>query len=90
VAVSRRVVAELAHHHGIPEERVAVIPNGTDIDRFTPDGPGAGPRATFPIPADTPIPLFVGHEFDRKGLGPLIRALAHPGCASACRGGRRG
>lgn len=83
VAVSRRVVGELAAFHDIPADRISVIPNGTDLDRFTPRGPGAGLRAQFSIPPDAALLLFVGHEFDRKGLAHLIGALAHPGCETA-------
>ena len=83
VAVSHRVVGELERFHGIPRERITVIPNGTDIQRFSPDGPSAGLRPTFGIPADAPLLLFVGHEFDRKGLAHLIGALRHPGCETA-------
>lgn len=83
VAVSRRVVDELAEHHLVPRERVTVIPNGTDLDRFTPQGPPAGLRAEFAIPDAAPILLFVGHEFDRKGLAHAILALNEPGCETA-------
>ena len=83
VAVSRRVVDELETFHRVPRDRVRIIPNGTDLDRFNPQGPKAGLRAEFAIPATAPLLLFVGHEFDRKGLGHLIGALAQPGCEAA-------
>lgn len=83
VAVSRRVVDELVDHHGVPRDRITVIPNGTDLDRYTPDGPVAKLRDMFAIPADSRILMFAGHEFDRKGLAHLIEALSHPGCLSA-------
>lgn len=83
IAVSQRVVDELARHHGIPRAQMAVIPNGTDLDRFSPDGPGAGLRDRFAIPAAAPLLLFVGHEFTRKGLAQAIDALTHPGCEAA-------
>ena len=83
VAVSRRVVDELVMFHAMPRERVSVIPNGTDLDRYHPDGPGAGLRVQFAIPAEAKLLLFVGHEFDRKGLAHAIGALARPGCESA-------
>lgn len=83
VAVSRRVVQELADHYGIPASRVSVIPNGTDTGRFTPEGNQAPLRTEFGIPQDAPLLLFVGHEFGRKGLAYVIKALAQPGCGSA-------
>ena len=83
VAVSNRVVGELERFHGIPRDRITVIPNGTDIARFSPDGPGAGLRDAFGIGLAETLLLFVGHEFDRKGLAHAISALCHPGCAKA-------
>ncbi len=80
VAVSRRVVTELWEHHRVGPERIAVIPNGIDLERFCPEGPTAGLRAAFGIGAETKLLLFVGHEFDRKGLGHAISALREPGC----------
>ena len=83
VAVSRRVVDELERFHAVPRDRIAVIGNGTDIDRFTPEGTRASLRDRFGIPADAPLLLFVGHEFDRKGLAHVVGALTGPGCRSA-------
>ena len=83
VAVSRRVVGELERFHGVPADRVTVIGNGTDIDRFTPKGPVAGLRERFGIGAAAPLLLFVGHEFERKGLSHVVGALTRPGCETA-------
>lgn len=83
VAVSNRVVGELERLHGIPRDRISVIPNGTDIARFSPDGPMAGLREACGIGAGDTMLLFVGHEFERKGLKYAIAALCHPGCARA-------
>ncbi len=83
VAVSRRVRDELVSYHGVPADRIVVIPNGADLERYTPDGPGAGLRAQFSIPAASPLLLFAGHEFARKGLSFLIAALTQPGCSEA-------
>lgn len=83
VAVSNRVVDELERFHGIPRQRVTVIPNGTDVARFSPDGPIAGLRERWGIKATDALLLFVGHEFDRKGLTHAMAALCHPGCAHA-------
>ncbi len=51
-----------------PQERVHVVYNGVDLERFSPgESAPAGGRARL---------LFVGQDFRRKGLGPLIEALA--------------
>jgi UDP-glucose:(heptosyl)LPS alpha-1,3-glucosyltransferase len=40
-------------------------------------------RQAFDIGPENNLLLFVGHEFDRKGLAYLIGALRHPGCETA-------
>jgi UDP-glucose:(heptosyl)LPS alpha-1,3-glucosyltransferase len=76
VAVSNRVVSELQHHYGVPASRIVVIPNGVNIERFSPaSGDRADVRREFGIPGDAPLLLFAGHEFGRKGLAYVIAAL---------------
>lgn len=80
VAVSHRVSQELHKHYAVPANRIRVIPNGVDVERFRPD-PSARReiRETFGIPQDAPLLLFVGHEFDRKGLAHVIDAMERLG-----------
>ncbi len=66
--LSKRMILE---RFAFPAERIHVVYNGVDQERFT-----AGP-----LPEATGKPkelrlLFVGQDFKRKGLGPLLRALA--------------
>ena len=76
IAVSERVATELEHHYRVPRERIRVIPNGVNLQRFTFD-PAAGRaiRAEFGIPETARVILFVGHEFHRKGLAAVVNAL---------------
>lgn len=57
--------------------KIRVIPNGVDGKRFRPD---ARLRSEFRRAAGLAdsdfVVCFVGHEFERKGLFPLLRALA--------------
>ena len=77
VAISSRVAEELRRLHHVPMSRIAVIPNGVNIERFHPNvGDRAGVRREFMIPDAAPLLLFVGHEFERKGLSTIIRAMA--------------
>ncbi len=82
VALSERVVQELQHHYGVPRDRIVVIPNGVNLDRFAPGPDNGGPddraatRAGLGVAPDAPMLLFVGHEFDRKGLAHAIDAIA--------------
>jgi UDP-glucose:(heptosyl)LPS alpha-1,3-glucosyltransferase len=74
-AASRGVARELERHYpGVP---VTVVPNGVDCDRFAPD-PDARRRvrAAEAVPDDDIVALFVGGDWDRKGLRVVIEALA--------------
>jgi UDP-glucose:(heptosyl)LPS alpha-1,3-glucosyltransferase len=69
IANSHRGKEEIIRHYGFPAERIQVIHNGTDCDRFKP-----GPRK--PDSSETVL-VFAGSGFERKGLEFLVRALLH-------------
>lgn len=84
VALSERIVEELQRHYGVPRARIALIPNGVNLERFSPaPDDRAATRRELDLGADAPLLLFVGHEFDRKGLAHAIGALVHPGMEAA-------
>ncbi len=77
VALSERVVRELQDYYGVPRDRIVVIPNGVNLDRFSPaPADRDATRRELGLPTGHPVLLFVGHEFDRKGLAHAIDALA--------------
>lgn len=79
VAISRRGKEEIHRLYRIPEPRLAVIYNGVDQERFTPDNRRRfrhAIRTEFGIPAEAWVTLFVGSGFERKGLGPLVEGFA--------------
>jgi UDP-glucose:(heptosyl)LPS alpha-1,3-glucosyltransferase len=76
VAVSARVREELQYHYHVPADRVKVIYNGIDLDRFKASQEAREAiRREFSIPQDARLLLFVGHEFERKGLAHVVEAL---------------
>lgn len=76
VAVSSRVAAELERIYAVPPSRIRVIPNGIDLQRFQRSAESrTAIRSQFNIPLDAKLLLFVGHEFQRKGLAHVIGAL---------------
>ncbi|WP_316178931.1 MULTISPECIES: glycosyltransferase family 4 protein [unclassified Bradyrhizobium] len=76
VAVSSRVTAELQRFFRVPAARIHVISNGIDLARFKRDAVGGQAiRREFGIPENARLLLFVGHEFNRKGLAHAIGAL---------------
>jgi UDP-glucose:(heptosyl)LPS alpha-1,3-glucosyltransferase len=56
----------------------AVIGNGVDVDRFRPptSAQRSAARKALGVNDAHRVVLFIGNEFDRKGLPPLIDALA--------------
>ncbi len=54
--------------------RCRMIPNGVDLERFRP-GRRAEARKALSVDADTPLWLFVGSGFRRKGLETALRAV---------------
>lgn len=73
-AASADIGRELAtHYSAVP---VVVTPNGVDMRRFRPDaGVRAAVRAANGIAADDVVAVFVGGDWDRKGLAVVIAAL---------------
>ena len=79
---SRKIIAvygqgkkEIVEAYGIPEEKVVVIYNGVDTERFHPQKrylEGRKIREGLGIPLESPVVLFVGTGFRRKGLDRLL------------------
>jgi UDP-glucose:(heptosyl)LPS alpha-1,3-glucosyltransferase len=79
VAISARGKAEIERLYGTPADRVSLIYNGVDLVRFDPAALARvrdAARAELGLGAQAWTVLFVGSGFERKGLGPLIEALA--------------
>ena len=75
--VSDRLRDDLAAVSGWCAARSLVVPNGVDPEEFAPDAQArARTRATHAIAPDVPLAVFVGGDWERKGLRPAIEALA--------------
>ena len=80
VAVSELVQGHLEQYHGVARERITVIPNAIDAGRLQSAAPAqarAASRAELGLPPDATVGLFVGHNYELKGLRPLLRGLRH-------------
>ena len=78
VALSQTICDEYRHYHGVCEDKIRIIPNGVDVERFDPVHRSTARKivlAEMNLPEDIFLLAFVGHEFKRKGLGLLIDAL---------------
>ncbi|MHC4591097.1 MAG: glycosyltransferase family 4 protein [Planctomycetota bacterium] len=78
IANSDMVRRELSSHYPHLTERIRVVYNGADPERFSPelkDAHRAPVREELGIPMDALVGVFVGHDWRRKGLYPFIGAL---------------
>ena len=77
IAISDMVKQDMIRWYGIPEDRIAVVYNGIDIERFSPQNRQYREeiRKRHGI-GDEFVILFVSNNFRMKGLNHLIRALA--------------
>jgi len=76
IALCNQVKQEFIEAYGVAAEKIAVIYNGVDHERFHPGRRLAARnavRARLGIPPDAPIVLFVGSGFRRKGLDRALR-----------------
>jgi glycosyltransferase involved in cell wall biosynthesis len=62
---------------GVPEEKIAIIPNGIDLSEYA-ELPHEGVfKRKFNIPEDNKVILYLGRIHKIKGIDFLIRAYAH-------------
>ena len=78
-AVSSTLKSMLVEAHGIPPERVVVVPNGADLDRFHPGVP-PDPTIVWP-PARGPVIGFVGSFRRWHGTERLVRMISQVAAA---------
>jgi glycosyltransferase involved in cell wall biosynthesis len=79
VCVSEGVAEEVRAHYPELANRVTTIHNGVDTERFAPGAhrPEARSlRVALGIAEEVPVAVFVGSEWERKGLGPVIEAVS--------------
>ncbi|MCZ2808670.1 MAG: glycosyltransferase family 4 protein [Candidatus Bathyarchaeota archaeon] len=75
IAVSKYTTEELTGLYGINEEKIHVIYNGVDVQKFKPKTNRAELRREFGLEEDKKIVLFVGRLYHRKGLEILLRSI---------------
>jgi UDP-glucose:(heptosyl)LPS alpha-1,3-glucosyltransferase len=76
ICPSAEVREHLERWYGVPPELVRVIPYGIDTEIFrTEPAERARRRALVGVPEDRLVLLFLGDDFERKGLGRALRGL---------------
>jgi UDP-glucose:(heptosyl)LPS alpha-1,3-glucosyltransferase len=74
-AITEQVRDDLVEVHGVPAERITVVPPAIEVSRFAGATDGRL-RSELALEPDANVILFVGHAFERKGLDDAISALA--------------
>jgi len=81
IAVSHEVKRDICDHYSVPEEKIAVLYNGVDEERFHPlrrEQFRSVIRSQWGIPLSAQVVLFVGSGFLRKGLDRLMSIWNRP------------
>lgn len=79
IAVSEGTARELQEFYRVPRARITVVPNGVDGTVFRPSTDAAARlalRDRLALPRDECIALFVGGDWERKGVRDAIDAVA--------------
>ncbi len=78
IAISRMVKEDIIRYYGIPEEKITVVFNCVDLDRFHPKNRSMFrkvKRRDLGVDDGTLLLLFAGNNYRLKGLEPLLHAL---------------
>lgn len=79
LAIARQGKSEIERRYPIESDRVLVVYNGVDLERFHPGNRvkhRSPARAEVGLPVGARLLLFVGTGFERKGLRTAIEAVA--------------
>jgi glycosyltransferase involved in cell wall biosynthesis len=79
IAVSEGTARELQEFYRVPRERIVVVPNGVDGTVFRPVADATARRALrerLSLSPDEFVALFVGGDWERKGVRDAIAAVA--------------
>jgi UDP-glucose:(heptosyl)LPS alpha-1,3-glucosyltransferase len=80
ICASRLIAQQVERFYPAAGPKVRIIPNGVDTASFEPEGRDsdrAGLRERLGLPRDASVLLFMGTNFQRKGLDLAVDALAH-------------
>ncbi|MHC4915312.1 MAG: glycosyltransferase family 4 protein [Planctomycetota bacterium] len=79
IAVSESLKGDLVEDYDLELSRLRVIPNGVDSAEFHPglrETSGRALRERLGLGADAVLALFMGGDWERKGLATLLEALS--------------
>jgi UDP-glucose:(heptosyl)LPS alpha-1,3-glucosyltransferase len=77
IANSKMVKRDIMRHYSVPDEKIEVVYNGIDLQRFQPVGKRQKTELkNFLGIKEDKVVLFVGTDFKRKGLSTLLKACS--------------
>ncbi|HLA84493.1 MAG TPA: glycosyltransferase family 4 protein [Thermoguttaceae bacterium] len=79
LALSRRVADDLVRHHDVPRERMRLVYNGVDTERFSPERRERhrdAIRRQLGVAPESTLLLIVAHNFRLKGVSMLLEAMS--------------
>jgi len=76
IALSQ-VEADQYKRMGVPEEKIAIIPNGIDLSEYADLPPKGTFKKKFNIPKDKKTIFYLGRIHKTKGIDFLVKAYAH-------------
>ena len=80
IAISQMVKEDILENYKILPEKISVVYNGVDLDRFNPSNKNIyrkSIRKQLGIPEKSVLILFVGSGFERKGLQFLLQSTKY-------------
>ena len=79
IALTEQVKADLMRFYNVPAADIDILPNGYNPEEFNVERRGVDRvkvRAELGYAASDRVIIFVANELERKGFGPLMRAVA--------------
>jgi glycosyltransferase involved in cell wall biosynthesis len=73
VTISNYSLQKMQKHYGVDKDKVRIVPNGVNIEKFKPTADAEAARRQFGLGKE-PVVLFVGSLIPRKGLAFLVEA----------------
>ncbi len=86
IVVSEGMKREWLANYDVRAERIFVVPGGVDCETFSPANRllfRTDVRDRHRLAAETKVILFLGGDWQRKGLAQTIRSLSRPGLSEA-------
>lgn len=78
---SKMVAEEIRAEYGVAAEKLHIVYNGVDLLKFSRENAAKyreKTRSQFFVPQEAPLILYVGSGYQRKGVAPLLQAMARP------------